>query len=577
MASNDLYQVSRAVSEPYFRKNKGTLHVIRARKSTGIRYNFSHYRFKIFKSRGASLVLLWGFIMLFVFHFLATTPEHESTLLLGSKNIGPVVILCMSMLLYPILGWLADVKCGRYRVIKAGLWTMWLASILFCIASAVFSYCKKNGPFSYGCMKVTSHGNVRNILRNILYMIISLGIGASFCNVIQFGVDQLQDASSSEITSFFRWFGWLWFLSGVTSGLTQSCFCPEYEPLGHLLFPTLLTVAIVSDYLCNHCLTKEPTAENPLPKVLKILRYAMKNKYPRLPNVLTESYEDEPYSRIDLAKDKYGGPFSTEQVEDVKTFLRMTAVVIVWTSFGGLFLVAYPAWDKVAQHLTDTHGVQENCQNNAAFYNENCFTRVGVIHAGDVFMVVVFPLYEFIFHPFLRRCFRVSILRRASLGVALLVLSFGVCTAIEFVANHQHLQHHQQEANLTMCPLASNYSSSTDTHKLPLDYKWMVLPEILKAASQFLIATTGSEFVCAQCPQPVKGLLYGLTFGGVGLFTAVSAGLMKGVSVLVERWLSSSPYGCLSWYLLIALGLLLFNLFLIWSVFKCYKKRTRDS
>ena len=564
---HDLYQVT---SEPYKKKKSFA-------RCTSVGRSIRHVLIKIFKSRGASLVLLWGFIMLFVFHFLATTPEHESTLLLGSKNIGPVVILCVSMLLYPILGWLADDICGRYRVIKAGLWTMWLASILFYIASAVFSYCKKNGPFSYGCMKVTSHGNVRNILRNILYMIISLGIGASFCNVIQFGVDQLQDASSSEITSFFRWFGWLWFLSKVMSELTQSCFCPEYEPLGHLLFPTLLTVAIVSDYLCNHCLTKEPTAENPLPKVLKILRYAMKNKYPRLPNVLTESYEDEPYSRIDLAMDKYGGPFSTEQVEDVKTFLRMTVVVIVWTSFGGLFLAAYPAWDKVTQHLTDTHGVQENCQNNAAFYNENCFTRVGVIHAGDIFMVVVLPLYEFIFHPFLRRCFSVSILRRASLGVALLVLSLGVCTAIEFVANHQHLQHHQQEANLTMCPLASNYSSSTDTHKLPLDYMWMALPYILSSISQFLIATTGPEFVCAQSPYSVRGFLYGLTFGSIGLFTVVLSGLMKGVAVLAEKLLSSSPYGCLSWYLLIALGLLLLVLLLNCTAFKCYKKRMRGS
>ena len=135
------------------------------------------------------MVLWWGFITLFVFRLLATTPEHESTLLLGSKNIGPVVILCMSMLLYPILGWLADVKCGRYRVIKAGLWTMWLASILFCIASAVFSY------ESFSNKKVTSHGNVRNILRNILYMIISLGIGASFCNVIQFGADPMTSTS----------------------------------------------------------------------------------------------------------------------------------------------------------------------------------------------------------------------------------------------------------------------------------------------------------------------------------------------------------------------------------------------
>ncbi len=44
-------------------------------------------------------------------------------------------------------------------------------------------------------------------------------------------------------------------------------------------------------------------------------------------------WEDKPYSRIDLGKSKYGRPFTTEQVEDVKTFFRILALLaaaIVW-------------------------------------------------------------------------------------------------------------------------------------------------------------------------------------------------------------------------------------------------------
>ena len=34
------------------------------------------------------------------------------------------------------------------------------------------------------------------------------------------------------------------------------------------------------------------------------------------------------YSRIDLGKRKYGGPLTTEQVEDVKTFFQILVILV---------------------------------------------------------------------------------------------------------------------------------------------------------------------------------------------------------------------------------------------------------
>ena len=45
--------------------------------------------------------------------------------------------------------------------------------------------------------------------------------------------------------------------------------------------------------------------------------------------------EDELPSRIDFGKNKYGGPFSTEQVEDVKTVLRHIPLVIMGGAIAG--------------------------------------------------------------------------------------------------------------------------------------------------------------------------------------------------------------------------------------------------
>ena len=53
-----------------------------------------------------------------------------------------------------------------------------------------------------------------------------------------------------------------------------------------------------------------------------VVRYAIKHKHPECRSTFTYC-EDEPPSRMDFGKSKYGGPCTTEQVEDVKTFLRL--------------------------------------------------------------------------------------------------------------------------------------------------------------------------------------------------------------------------------------------------------------
>ena len=123
-------------------------------------------------------------------------------------------------------------------------------------------------------------GHLRAKLRVVFYIPICLGLGGILSNILQFGTDQLVDASSGEITSFLRWFAWLWFLSGVLGGMSQSCLCYQYEPAVYLISPTLITMSIALDFVSNHWLVKEPPSSNPLVLILRVLRYAIKNKYP---------------------------------------------------------------------------------------------------------------------------------------------------------------------------------------------------------------------------------------------------------------------------------------------------------
>ena len=508
------------------------------------------YRFKIFRSKGVVLVLFWCFVALFVWNFTALSPDREA-LLLTSNVPNPSVILVMCMLFYPILGWLADVKFGRYQIVRWGLRTIWVVSILFCLVSVILNF-------------VDLPPALMKFVKPALYILICLSLGGLMSNILQFGIDQLEDASSSEIMSFLRWFAWLWYLSGVVAAFSLSCIRPAYEYLGYFVFAALVTAATASDLLFNHWLVKQTVPNNPLPLIFQVLRYVSHERSTSIHR------DDEHHSRIDFAKQKFGGPFTTEQVEDVKAFFRIIRVIFAGAFLVGLFVALYPIFNNVLHHLTDRNLLQHGSCNWS--YIENCFQRVSVKDAGDVFLVFLFPLCEFIFYPIFYRLYQVSILRKVSIGMVFLLSSIVACTAIEFVANHQRLQ--VTNATNTTCDLF-NELEDRDCNDLPLDYKWMTLPIILNSICQFFIITSISEFLCAQSPYSMRGLLFGLGYGSTGFFALLGYGILRSIAAISRKWLSDG-YGCRAWYLLMSSLLFLILLGIFFSVFKCYKKRNRD-
>ena len=131
------------------------------------------------------------------------------------------------------------------------------------------------------------------------------------------------------------WYIWTWIV-GIFFRELQNCFCGTLKLVTFLFAPACVSLALCLDSLFNHCLIKEPIVQNPFRLFFGVLRYAVKNKYPHQRSAFTY-WEDKPYSRIDLAKNKYGGPFTTEQVEDVKVVLRILAVLVIACLVGLLF------------------------------------------------------------------------------------------------------------------------------------------------------------------------------------------------------------------------------------------------
>ena len=98
-------------------------------------------RVRKLRTKGALLVLLWNFLMqASVFSPLAfsfsSSYSYDNDLddFFFSRNLLLVIAL---LLFLPIFGWLADVHFGRYKVMNAGIWIMWVCSVAGVVAKIV--------------------------------------------------------------------------------------------------------------------------------------------------------------------------------------------------------------------------------------------------------------------------------------------------------------------------------------------------------------------------------------------------------------------------------------------------------
>ena len=236
---------------------------------------------------------------------------------------------CISRMFYPIAGFIADVYIGRYRMIRI--------AFLLCFAGYAVLV------ISFILEGQISCADLIQALHLIAFLLISAGGGAFEATIIPLGVDQLQGASSSEISSYFHFFyfgrnlgigcGTLMYglVSFITLKLTHNTLHEtdheSYDVFQPLVTITILTVGLVLNLCLSHWYFKNTLWENPVKLVMKVLCYAavVKRRIPLHRRAFR--YGEERKKRIELAKVEYDGIFSAEKVEDVKAFCRICLII----------------------------------------------------------------------------------------------------------------------------------------------------------------------------------------------------------------------------------------------------------
>ena len=484
-------------------------------------------------------------------------------------------ILAVMAMFYPLGGFLADIYCGRFKMVMIGLGFLAFSfsSIIVVLVGIGTRLGHSNRLLEDFSFKEVAPFYFIGIGT---FCLAAIGIVAFQANFIQLGLDQLMDASSKTLSIFIHLAIWADVL-GTTlvsiGGAPAECTALNFKVrIAWNILPILIIVSIPFLLILTCCKWQwfytEPGYHNPYGNVLKVLNFARRHKYPLQRSAFTYSDDEKP-SRIDFAKSRYGGPFTTEQVEDVKTFLRILTLLL---SLGAIFVMEIPT-SYIGFKIFGLHtGYREDFINRCKVWAifESSALRYTL---ASIFL----PIYTFV----VLRSYRISIIARLYVGLLFYVLGTVSMLAIDLAG---HLHSVDDLGTGSHCMFAYTRANKIHALKYPiLKMPWgvLIIPNTFLAMGPPIIIATILEFISAQSPHSMKGLLIGVFFAINGFFQLISSIALVPISsdsIWSKGSIKDHPpvTNCCFAYFLFTIVVALFGFVVFSTVVKRYKYRERD-
>ena len=396
-----------------------------------------------------------GAVFMILFNFLFATTLVEVAI--PSKSYcstepSTVWMWAAATLLFPIFGLISDTYFGRYKFLTASLY-LWLISITFMALEVIIP---------------------SEALHLLHYAARVVSIGCYISCAIPFTIDQVVGASGEELSFTIYWILWPWITFANVINILPFIL-PESVQMRQIVVLALISLSFISAYLmsqcCSHVLMTKPQLSNPIKLMARVLNYARKHKFPERRSAFTY-WEEECPSRIDLGKDKYGGPFTVEEVENVKTVFKLIPLI---SCVSGILLV--------------------NGSFNMDYLLPPCETiRFYFTLLQAVVITTWLPAYHLLLYPFLYN-YVPSMLRRIGIGLFVVVLSY----LFNFIIFIVYVGHGSYLGNTSLA------------HVLPKNEQvcmWLTLSSLfIRNVSACVVVSVTVEFCMAQAPCQVRGLV----------------------------------------------------------------------
>ena len=478
-------------------------------------------------SKGILLLLVWSILLSAAGGIIVTTTTR--IFFLTTKQVmmwtGPWVLL-------PVAGWMGDSFLGRYRAIVVGVFATMLSFLILLCATVMLQF------------NWTPIPAIATVLYLYMFVIVC-SMGNVYANTLPFIIDQMIGASADDISAIVQWSYW-----SLSLGISVSYFVASL-PIEQLQQYTVLVISLtmiflclssvlITDCLCHKWLDIHYKSSSPFKTIFKVLNYARKTKYPEHRSAFTYIDEEEP-SRLDYGKNKFGGPFTEEEVEDVKTLFRLLPFFL--SSFGASISINSKIHDY--KHVSTILHVDLHYD----------------IIIGYLLPLLLIPAYRFIVLPLLHNRIP-SLIKRVGAGLVIMLVGNLLNLTVD---TFEHLH-----SNNTQCMFSDTSHGSANSLSIPLH--WLLISASVSGVGQTFVVCSSLEFVMAQSPNRMRGVMMGLAtvFLGFGCLA------LSGLEYILGHFSNAATPSCGFYYYLVLSILLILSLVLFTIAAKRYKLRERD-
>ena len=151
---------------------------------------------------GAYLTIIYTVLLHFT--VVGTNPWIFNIVDTGSK-LFIFAIQGLVFISYPLIGLLADIKLTRYQMICLSCWISFVSYAIASILSILVS-----------TDTIIVYANITLIAGLVLILALAIvGKGMFESTAIQFGTDQMIEASSNQLSTFIHWYYWSLYIGNV--------------------------------------------------------------------------------------------------------------------------------------------------------------------------------------------------------------------------------------------------------------------------------------------------------------------------------------------------------------------------
>ena len=443
------------------------------------------------------------------------------------------------MLLFsPLAVYLADTRWGRRKTVTNSLcfmfWSVLMIVVFNCLVTIGFIPIFTNPEHAWN-----SRNTIATVLLGLAFvppcilgiMLIIVSLVAYSANVIQLGWDQLHALPKENAMLYIHWFVWSSFIGQIILKWIYGIAASEeltYSFIGQTLVMTVpgfllaFAISLCCAYQYKSKLFKvDDQIQNPYKIIKDTIRFAKLNKRTSLSR---GENSERPHSRLDAAKEEFGGPFDSDKVENVKTFISLCFIML---SLGPTLAIEIAASEQLphfAYHIDPSNA-------------SNAF----IISALTPLVVLVLvPVYTCLLRPCIRKR-TPGPLTRISLGMILFFVSILICLVIDtlghvstqstacFLAHDYPLPPYVsykpqdcQDVNTTSHDNDANstLSGTKFTCLIPLgvSISALLIPYIINGVAYVLFYISVYEFIWMQAPDKMKGVVIGVFFAIKGGF-----------------------------------------------------------